>query len=128
MSTRTLLWYVNAKGVPLAVAACLFGLAGFCHRAGMAHYALVGWPSALVDGRTQAQARLIMCMETHPFWAISVFALCAACLVWHEVRRLPRWSLWFALLVFAAPAMGYAWFALRVATTPIFAPLMQAAA
>jgi hypothetical protein len=112
----TLIW-INRRGAPLATLALLFGVTVLTHQVAlgvlrMTHELLL--PAG--DHRYELRMRFITYVDSQVWLALSFVALFAATLLWLQIRRSPRWSLWLTFAALALPMFGYMWVCLGVGT------------
>jgi len=71
------------------------------------------------DHRYELRTRFITYVDAHGWLALSFVALFAATVLWLQIRRSPRWSLWLTFAALALPMFGYMWVCLGVGTGPM---------
>jgi len=64
---------------------------------------------ALMDMRTLRELRLIAYVHTHLWLPASYAVVFFACLLWLEIRVVPRWAVWLSFILLSMPCLAYMW-------------------
>jgi hypothetical protein len=109
MRTLDTLSWINRRGAPLATLALLCGFVALTHKVALGALRMTDTLFSATDHRYELRMRLITHIDAHVWLALSFVALFAATVLWLQMRRSPRWSLWLTFAALALPMFGYTW-------------------
>jgi hypothetical protein len=120
MSVRNLLQLLAPHGIFAPICA-LGALGAFAHLNALLRLDLTDGRLPTGDQRNVIRASLVDYVNGH-LWIVALFFLIwALTSLGLQSRRLPRWPLRTAFILFATPVLCYSWVCFGISNTPLFA-------